>query len=73
MPDHETKPAPDPCRACGALPCDQTQPAVDDALLLKLANDAFVVMNWARKQGMKKDAQMAETVAAFKLTLAERA
>ena len=42
-----------------------------DAILLKLADDAFVVMNWARKHGMKRDAQITEAVAAFKKTLAD--
>lgn len=40
-----------------------------EALLHVMADDAFVVMNWARREGMKRDRQLAEVVRAFRKTL----
>lgn len=42
-----------------------------DAVLKVMAEDAFVVMNWARREGMKRDAQLHEVVSAYKKTLAD--
>jgi hypothetical protein len=41
------------------------------ALLFHLAEDAFDVLNWARREGLKKDRQLAEVVAAFEKTLTD--
>lgn len=41
-----------------------------DLVLDTLADDAFVVLNWARRQGFKRDQQLNEVVAAYKKTLA---
>ena len=41
-------------------------------LLYELAEDAFDVLNWARREGMKKDRQLAEVVSAFEKTLLDR-
>jgi hypothetical protein len=46
-----------------------TTPPITDALLHALADDAFEVLNWARRMGMKRDQQQAEVVKAFRLTL----
>lgn len=40
-------------------------------ILFHLAEDAFEVMNWARREGMKKDKQLAQVVAAFEKTLTD--
>lgn len=40
-------------------------------LLLAMADDAFVVLNWARREGMKKDQQLDQVVSAFEKTLAD--
>jgi len=44
-------------------------PQITDATLHALADDAFEVMNWARRMGMKRDQQLSEVVKAFRLTL----
>jgi hypothetical protein len=41
------------------------------ALLFYLAEDAFDVLNWARREGMKKDRQLSEVVEAFRKTLTD--
>ena len=41
------------------------------ALLFHLAEDAFEVLNWARRQGFKRDTQLEQVVEAFDKTLAE--
>lgn len=41
------------------------------SLLFHLAEDAFDVMNWARREGHKKDRQLIEVVEAFEKTLAD--
>jgi len=43
---------------------------VDD-VLIALACDAFDVMNWARREGMKRDKQVEQVVEAFRKTLAD--
>ncbi len=40
--------------------------------LRELADDAFVVMNWAKRKGMRRDRQIDETVKAFEVTLGYR-
>lgn len=40
-------------------------------LLFHLAEDAFDVLNWARREGLKRDQQLEEVVAAFEQTLSE--
>ena len=40
-------------------------------LLFHLAEDAFEVLNWARREGMKKDKQLEQVVAAYEKTLAD--
>ena len=40
-------------------------------LLFHLAEDAFEVLNWARREGMKKDKQLQEVVSAFEKTLTD--
>ena len=41
------------------------------ALLFHLAEDAFEVMNWARREGMKRDKQLEQVVEAYEKTLAD--
>jgi len=41
-------------------------------ILMAMADDAFVVLNWARREGMKKDKQLEQVVAAFEKTLKDR-
>ena len=38
-------------------------------VLLRMADDAFVVLNWARREGMKRDRQLSEVVSAYEKTL----
>lgn len=40
-----------------------------DEQLRTLATTAFDVLNWARREGMKKDRQIEEVVEAFKVDL----
>lgn len=40
--------------------------------LRELASDAFTVMNFTRRMGMKKDAQIEELVRTFEITLGYR-
>lgn len=40
-------------------------------LLFHLAEDAFDVLNWARREGMKRDQQLKQVVEAFEKTLTE--
>lgn len=40
-------------------------------ILFHLAEDAFDVLNWARREGMKRDRQLSEVVEAFRKTLGE--
>lgn len=40
-----------------------------DAVLAVMAEDAFEVLNWARRLGMKREQQLAQVVSAFKKTL----
>jgi hypothetical protein len=44
---------------------------VERELLFRLAEDAFDVLNWARREGMKRDRQLNEVVEAFRKTLAD--
>jgi hypothetical protein len=46
-----------------------TPPTIPDATLQAMAADAFEVLNWARRMGMKREQQEAEVVKAFRLTL----
>lgn len=41
------------------------------ALLFHLAEDAFEVLNWARREGMKRDQQLQQVVEAYEKTLAD--
>lgn len=41
------------------------------AVLATMANDAFEVLNWARRQGMKRNEQVAQVVEAYKKTLSD--
>lgn len=41
------------------------------ALLFHLAEDAFEVLNWARREGMKRNKQLEQVVAAFEKTIAD--
>jgi hypothetical protein len=45
--------------------------AIPDELLHALADDAFAVLNWAKRMGFPKQQQIDETVKAFKKRLAE--
>ncbi|TPJ57048.1 MULTISPECIES: hypothetical protein [unclassified Mesorhizobium] len=40
--------------------------------LLELADDAFDVLNWAKRNGLRKDAQVAELVRTFEVRLGYR-
>lgn len=40
--------------------------------LRELASDAFIVMNFARRMGMKKEGQIEELVRTFEITLGYR-
>ncbi len=42
---------------------------LDPSKLRELADDAFVVLNWARRNGMGKERQIDEVVKAFEKTL----
>jgi hypothetical protein len=42
-------------------------------LLFHLAEDAFDVMNWARREGMNKTRQLEQVVEAFEKTLSDSA
>ena len=42
-----------------------------DEQLLQMANTAFDVLNWARREGMKKDQQLEQVVSGFKADLAD--
>lgn len=42
-----------------------------ESILSVLADDAFEVQNWARRHGMKREQQVAQTVEAFRKTLAD--
>ncbi len=42
-----------------------------DAILLAMADDAFVVLNWARAQGFKKPQQLEQVVLAYKKSLTD--
>lgn len=44
---------------------------IPDDLLRLLADDAFAVLNWAKRMGFGKDQQIEETVKAFKKRLAD--
>ena len=39
------------------------------SLLFHLAEDAFEVMNWARREGLKRDKQLEQVVEAYEKTL----
>jgi hypothetical protein len=45
--------------------------AVADAVLQVLADDAFEVMNWARRQGFNRAQQTEQVIAAYRKTLAD--
>lgn len=38
-------------------------------ILFVMAEDAFEVMNWARREGMKRDKQLEQVVEAYEKTL----
>ena len=40
-------------------------------LLFHLAEDAFDVLNWARREGLKRDKQLEQVVEAYEKTLAD--
>ncbi len=40
-------------------------------LLFHLAEDAFEVLNWARREGLKRDKQLEQVVEAFEKTLGD--
>ena len=42
-----------------------------NAILRVMAEDAFDVLNWARREGMKRDQQLEQVVEAYKKTLAD--
>ena len=42
-----------------------------EAVLKVMAEDAFVVLNWARREGMKREQQLQEVVNAYKKTLTD--
>jgi len=44
---------------------------VTDEQLLQMAETAFDVLNWARREGMKKDQQLEQVVSGFKADLAQ--
>jgi len=43
----------------------------ENAVLKVMAEDAFEVLNWARREGMKKDQQLEQVVEAYTKTLAD--
>lgn len=45
---------------------------LDDAKLLELADDAFVVLNWAKRQGFDKAKQLEELKKTFEIRLGYR-
>ena len=42
-----------------------------DAQLRQMAATAFIVLNWARRSGFKRDQQLEQVVEGFKVDLAE--
>lgn len=40
-------------------------------LLFHMAEDAFEVLNWARREGLKRDKQLEQVVEAYEKTLAD--
>ena len=40
-------------------------------LLFHMAEDAFEVMNWARREGLKRDKQLEQVVEAYEKTLTD--
>lgn len=42
-----------------------------DAVLRVMAEDAFDVLNWARRLGMKRDQQLDQVVLAYRKTLSD--
>lgn len=42
---------------------------IDDAVLEDMASDAFEVLNWARRIGLKRTGQEEQVVLAFRKTL----
>jgi hypothetical protein len=42
-----------------------------EAVLRVMAEDAFDVLNWARRMGLKRDQQLDEVVKAYRKTLAD--
>ena len=53
---------------CECWRCGRT---IGDAQLRQMARTAFNVLNWARREGFKKDQQLDEVVAGFKVDLRE--
>lgn len=47
-------------------------PRLSDEQLRSLANDAFEVLNWARRTGFRRDQQVNEVVKAFEVRLGYR-
>lgn len=45
--------------------------ATPDDVLRVMAEDAFEVLNWARREGMKKGQQLDQVVAAYRKTLSD--
>lgn len=48
------------------------QPRLSPETLAQLADDAFTVLNWARRMGMNREAQLEQVVATFEVTLGYR-
>lgn len=44
---------------------------MNEEILHALADDAFVVLNWARRQGLKRDQQKEQVMLAMRKTLTE--
>lgn len=42
-----------------------------DGVLLLMAEDAFDVLNWARREGFKKDKQLEQVVSAYRKSLSD--
>ncbi|MFN3261677.1 MAG: hypothetical protein ACE37J_14055 [Pikeienuella sp.] len=50
---------------------DQPEAPEVTAILQLMAEDAFDVLNWARRLGLKRDAQIEQTAAAFRKSLSD--
>lgn len=50
---------------------DKTEAPEVTAILELMAEDAFDVQNWARRIGLKRDAQIKQTASAFRKSLSD--